>query len=609
MSASPTRGKRVDRPGARFQVQLVAYGSSPWRLPLFLIRGVRATACSSDQPEPCVVRRRRHHAPMALRAGGGDRHRVGRSDHRRRNAREPRSTARSIAGRRRRHRHPHRQRAARLRGRPPGARTRAPGSSTAAFTPRCFPTKRSSTAPPMPSSRATAIWSGRTAVRDCFAGTPAAALRRRPGQRRAVRVGALGSAAPRTATCGRRCRRCAAARSTVRSARSGGPTDRSRGSAASTASCRRSSSCGGSASASSRSPTTTSIRSRSTDLAMARRRSDPTRLHELEALRQERFELMAQLAQLPDDLVFFTQITMEAAEDPEFLEAMKRARIRGALVGVESVTDEGLKDVYKGFNLAGDALVDAAARRSAITACTCSARSSSGCRAIARTRSTPRWRWPSEADVTFAQFVLLTPFPGTIDFEKWAADPRTRQIQGRRRAGHPALADSAAQAAQALHRRIRRCRSRRSARARRARGTASTAGATSGSGRACVKSLREPPGVRAGLEAVSPDVRQHRHRHRQRARRAIGAVGAAASACDLPAAVPGGADARPAGARASRHRRSARSSGPPHAIRRSQAPPQPSSGSEGPRVHPPDRDSGRRHPARARRAATCSPAP
>ena len=66
---------------------------------------------------------------------------------------------------------------------------------------------------------------------------------------------------------------------------------------------------------------------------------------------------MAQLAQLPDDLVFYTQITMEAAEDPEFLDAMQRAHIRGALVGVESVTAEGLKDVYKGFNLAGDALV------------------------------------------------------------------------------------------------------------------------------------------------------------------------------------------------------------------------------------------------------------
>src|SRR5215469_7077998 len=93
------------------------------------------------------------------------------------------------------------------------------------------------------------------------------------------------------------------------------------------------------------------------DLAHARRRPDTARLRELETLREERFVLMARLAELPDDTVFYTQITMEAAEDPRFLTAMKRARILGALVGVESVTRDGLKDVYKGFNLAGDELV------------------------------------------------------------------------------------------------------------------------------------------------------------------------------------------------------------------------------------------------------------
>ena len=56
-------------------------------------------------------------------------------------------------------------------------------------------------------------------------------------------------------------------------------------------------------------------------------------------------------------MVFFTQITMEAAEDDAFLDAMRRANIKGALVGVEAVTPEGLKDVYKGFNHSGDALV------------------------------------------------------------------------------------------------------------------------------------------------------------------------------------------------------------------------------------------------------------
>src|SRR6187455_3275583 len=94
------------------------------------------------------------------------------------------------------------------------------------------------------------------------------------------------------------------------------------------------------------------------DIAAASRRADKARLHELEEIRQQRFELMKQLERLPSDMIFFTQITMEAAEDPEFLDAMRRAHIKGALVGVEAVTPEGLKDVYKGFNESGESLVE-----------------------------------------------------------------------------------------------------------------------------------------------------------------------------------------------------------------------------------------------------------
>src|ERR1043166_5579353 len=50
------------------------------------------------------------------------------------------------------------------------------------------------------------------------------------------------------------------------------------------------------------------------DLAMASRRQDKRRYEELKAIREERFALMHRLAQLPEDMVFFTQITMEAAE-------------------------------------------------------------------------------------------------------------------------------------------------------------------------------------------------------------------------------------------------------------------------------------------------------
>jgi hypothetical protein len=157
------------------------------------------------------------------------------------------------------------------------------------------------------------------------------------------------------------------------------------------------------------------------DLAAARRRADPSRLRELEAIRSERFALMDRLAELPDDLVFYTQITMEAAEDPAFLDAMRRAHIRGALVGVESVTAEGLKDVYKNFNLAGDALVARLRtfRRHGVHVL---GSFIFGLPSDRRDTFDTTVALAEEADLTFAQFVLLTPFPGTIDFEKWAAD-------------------------------------------------------------------------------------------------------------------------------------------------------------------------------------------
>jgi hypothetical protein len=159
------------------------------------------------------------------------------------------------------------------------------------------------------------------------------------------------------------------------------------------------------------------------DLAMARRRADKTRLHEREALRAERFELMERLAELPRDMVFYTQITMEAAEDTAFLDAMRQANIKGALVGVESVTPAGLKDIYKDFNFAGEELVNRLRvfRKHGVHVLGSfifglpSDRSDTFGATVALA---------DKADLTFAQFVLLTPFPGTLDFEKWAKDAK-----------------------------------------------------------------------------------------------------------------------------------------------------------------------------------------
>jgi radical SAM superfamily enzyme YgiQ (UPF0313 family) len=154
------------------------------------------------------------------------------------------------------------------------------------------------------------------------------------------------------------------------------------------------------------------------DLRMAGRRKDPTTLAGLQAVRAERFELMSALERLPADTVFFTQITMEAAEDPEFLDAMRRANIKGALVGVESVTPEGLKDIYKTFNVSGDALVERLRKFR-----------EHGLHVLGsfifglpsdRTETFDASLSVAErADLTFAQFVMLTPFPGTLDFTAW----------------------------------------------------------------------------------------------------------------------------------------------------------------------------------------------
>jgi radical SAM superfamily enzyme YgiQ (UPF0313 family) len=154
------------------------------------------------------------------------------------------------------------------------------------------------------------------------------------------------------------------------------------------------------------------------DLAAAERRTDKRRFEMLKAQRAERFALMERLAQLPRDTILFTQITLEVAEDTEFLDAMRRAYIKGALVGVEAVTEDGLKEIYKDFNPSGEELVRQLRlfREHGIHVLgsfifglpSDRAETFDATAALAE-----------RADLTFAQFVPLTPFPGTIDFAAW----------------------------------------------------------------------------------------------------------------------------------------------------------------------------------------------
>jgi hypothetical protein len=87
-------------------------------------------------------------------------------------------------------------------------------------------------------------------------------------------------------------------------------------------------------------------------------------------------------------------------------------------VGVESVTPEGLKDVYKSFNYAGEALVDRLQafkqRGIHVLGSFIFGLPSDRAETFEATVSLAE-----RAGVTFAQFVMLTPFPGTVDFQRW----------------------------------------------------------------------------------------------------------------------------------------------------------------------------------------------
>jgi radical SAM superfamily enzyme YgiQ (UPF0313 family) len=155
------------------------------------------------------------------------------------------------------------------------------------------------------------------------------------------------------------------------------------------------------------------------DLSVASKLQDRSRHEQLSSLLAQRFSLMEELSRIAaPDLILFTQITMEAAESPDFLKAMHSARIRGALVGVESITQNGLKGIYKGFNFSGEDLVSHLQifRQHGVYVL--------GSFIFGLPTDTPETfsatgDLADRSGMAFAQFVPLTPFPGTIDFENW----------------------------------------------------------------------------------------------------------------------------------------------------------------------------------------------
>jgi radical SAM superfamily enzyme YgiQ (UPF0313 family) len=161
-----------------------------------------------------------------------------------------------------------------------------------------------------------------------------------------------------------------------------------------------------------------------TDLRLAREQGNTAKLEELTTIRNERLQLMDELAKLPKDMVFFTQMTMEAGEDGNYLDAMRKANIKGALVGVEAVTPEGLKAVFKDWNYSGEALATQLQtfKQHGVHVL--------GSFIFGLPTDRPATfdatvAMAMKAGVTFAQFVMMTPFPGTVDFNRWEKEQST----------------------------------------------------------------------------------------------------------------------------------------------------------------------------------------
>ena len=158
-----------------------------------------------------------------------------------------------------------------------------------------------------------------------------------------------------------------------------------------------------------------------------------------------------------------------------------------------------------------------------------------------------------KAGLTFAQFVMLTPFPGTVDFEKW------EKAQG----DDPAKVDGIPFTRYWLipaHRRPKMFMPHPTMNSEEMR--ARTQGVwdrfySFGSvwkRSRCTPQSASAPGVRLHLEAVPPDVREHRHRHRQRPPEESQLLGALARD-PLPQAVLGPLPCRSCRCRARKPRR------------------------------------------------------
>ena len=150
----------------------------------------------------------------------------------------------------------------------------------------------------------------------------------------------------------------------------------------------------------------------------------------VEAGMASRYELLERLAdEIPSDMYFFTQITMEVADDPKYMKAMKKGRIGGALIGIETITEEGLKATNKGFNSSG---ADLARRLETIRKEAFSYIMGAfifGIETDTQESMDQTIDFARDCGVALVQFIPLTPLPGTVDFQMMRKDRKVLKLK------------------------------------------------------------------------------------------------------------------------------------------------------------------------------------
>ncbi len=148
---------------------------------------------------------------------------------------------------------------------------------------------------------------------------------------------------------------------------------------------------------------------------------------ELERIREERLKFFDEYDRVvPKDMRAFTQITSEVVKDEEYLSSMsKKMRITGALIGIESFTEEGLASAGKQWNPVGQEAIETIRTIQAngifvLASVICGLESDS-----VRTLQTMR-DFAAKSGALVAQFGVYRPYPGTVDYYEMMKDKQNR---------------------------------------------------------------------------------------------------------------------------------------------------------------------------------------